>query len=747
MLTALIWRWALVLLALLSLIPKDALAASPSTTRSAAITWLEQRQAGDGSWGAGEQRWVATAEALLALVEAGQGSSVAASRAKGWLLNHQTTSTDYRARAVRALDAAGVDVVEAAQGVRDAATTKGWGPVAGSRGVTSYDSALAMAALRVATVSGVSQSRVDEVMGRLRPDGGWGGDFVPVGAQAASDRTLTAEIVRAMQTVAATTGLALDLTTPTSFLGSAAAPVGAGDDSLELAARLAALHARGTTDAALEAELLSDARLSGGVWSASDPLVNAMGLLAITTKPGATFSSGCTGDADCDGRPDAQDAFPHDPAERDDLDGDGIGDASDPDTDGDGVPDAQDAYPLDPNEWRDLDGDGIPDGADTDTDGDGVLDLFEEAQGTDPFAADTDGDGVCDGPQVVAGVCTAAGDACPLVAGSVDADGDGVCAPTDACDDHADPVDIADLDGDGICDGVDPDQDGDGVADLDEVAAGTDPRSAASTPGALAQDEDFDGDGLTNGVEVFLGFSPYRPDTDGDGFLDLLEFRTHGAMPLDPSFHPPAVLAATSAVTTADAPTAPGPGVISTVSGGQPTPVGLPGDGRFAEGGGFRSLAGFQPQTLLGRDVDGDGVVGVAESRQRTSPFLVDTDGDGFVDGPGGLVDVADYPPGGTTPWDLEPDGKVDGELDVGTDPADPADRPGKPGDVAPLGAPDGRITSGDAVVGLRIAADPAATATQTGQRKQIADEAADADQDGDVDAADPLWILRQATP
>lgn len=42
------------------------------------------------------------------------------------------------------------------------------------------------------------------------------------------------------------------------------------------------------------------------------------------------------------------------------------------DADNDGVPDDQDAFPNDPNESRDLDGDGVGDNSDGDIDGDGI---------------------------------------------------------------------------------------------------------------------------------------------------------------------------------------------------------------------------------------------------------------------------------------------------------------------------------------------------------------------------------------
>ncbi len=115
-------------------------------------------------------------------------------------------------------------------------------------------------------------------------------------------------------------------------------------------------------------------------------------------------------DDDNDGVVDSDDAFPLDPSEWADKDGDWIGDNMDADDDGDGVADddnkngipdcdeldldgdgldrAQsvpwDAFPLDPKEWRDTDGDGTGDNADPDDDGDGYSDREERKQNTSP---------------------------------------------------------------------------------------------------------------------------------------------------------------------------------------------------------------------------------------------------------------------------------------------------------------------------------------------------------------------------
>jgi hypothetical protein len=182
--------------------------------------------------------------------------------------------------------------------------------------------------------------------------------------------------------------------------------------------------------------------------------------------------------------------------------------------------------------------------------------------------------------------------------------------------------------------------------------------------------------------------------------------------------------------------------IRATGTGGQPTPVALLGGSLPSASQGYQNLAGYQPQCTIGRDLDGDGLSGLAEAARRTSFARVDTDEDGFADGLGGLVSTAGY---SGPAWDLEPDGFIDGEDDYDTDPSDADDHPGKPGDVAPLGLPDGRITAGDATVELQIVADPSRTASLAGQRRLIADQAADADSDDSVDVRDALKVVKEA--
>ena len=71
-------------------------------------------------------------------------------------------------------------------------------------------------------------------------------------------------------------------------------------------------------------------------------------------------------------------------------------------------------------------------------------------------------------------------------------------------------------------DPLNPDFDGDGLADGDEVNTyGTDPTA-----------NDTDGDGLIDGEEVFTyGTNPQSSDADGDGLIDMEEIFTYGTDP------------------------------------------------------------------------------------------------------------------------------------------------------------------------------------------------------------------------
>ena len=88
-----------------------------------------------------------------------------------------------------------------------------------------------------------------------------------------------------------------------------------------------------------------------------------------------------------------------------------------------------------------------------------------------------------------------------------------------------DPEESQDTDSDGIGDNADEDDDNDGVPDVIEIEAGTDPKNKEDFP------TDLDGDGVSDIEEAILGTDPENPDTDGDGVNDFDD-----PFPLDPEF-------------------------------------------------------------------------------------------------------------------------------------------------------------------------------------------------------------------
>ena len=142
----------------------------------------------------------------------------------------------------------------------------------------------------------------------------------------------------------------------------------------------------------------------------------------------------------------------------------------------------------------------------------------------------------------LAGADASGGDAAPRffrrTAETDDSDGDGMPDWWESLY-GLNPLDASDAD-------VDPD--GDGLLNLDEFLAGTDPR-VADTDGdgipdaweaahglcpfvADGADDDLDGDGLPNVGEFLAGTDPANPDTDGDGVSDGDECRLYFSDPL-----------------------------------------------------------------------------------------------------------------------------------------------------------------------------------------------------------------------
>ena len=245
---------------------------------------------------------------------------------------------------------------------------------------------------------------------------------------------------------------------------------------------------------------------------------------------------------------------------QEDLDGDGEGDACDPDIDADGTANGSDAHP------RDSDDDGIDNPADSDDDGDGIVDTADNCKLTpnagqgdvdgdltgDACDDDADGDGAPDGLERPTGSDRLDAASTPEYVGwetscsdGVDNDGDGqtdgsdpgcVDSDGDTLPDSADPCPTvsdegwSDTDGDGLGNACDPDSDNDGVTDTVEDQLGSDSMEATSTPedrsidGVCLDGVDNDRDGLTDAddprceLPSKLGPPAIRPGFDATAF-------------------------------------------------------------------------------------------------------------------------------------------------------------------------------------------------------------------------------------
>ena len=194
------------------------------------------------------------------------------------------------------------------------------------------------------------------------------------------------------------------------------------------------------------------------------------------------------------------------------------------DTDGDGILDTLEVN-LETQSLYDHDNDGRPDILDVDDDGDGIPSVYEGAGDADNdglanyLDIDSDGDGIPDKDEVIFS--------------SQDVDSDRIDDRFDA-----DIQSGADENGDGILDQlVFADSNNNKVPDfLDKFILGSSSPVKAKLPKTAKPtqiEDDTDGDGLKNSIELALGLDPTHADSDGDGLDDLLEVGINHNAPQD----------------------------------------------------------------------------------------------------------------------------------------------------------------------------------------------------------------------
>ena len=297
------------------------------------------------------------------------------------------------------------------------------------------------------------------------------------------------------------------------------------------------------------------------------------------------------------------------------------------------------------------------------------------------LGSDADGDGLAD---AIEGTGDADGDGLANYL-DTDSDGDGIYDATEG---------LGDMDDDGIPNFLDTDSDGDGISDREEGSADSDGDWLPDYLD-LQEEEDYDGDGLTNGQELF-GTPPTDPskvDTDGDGLSDYDEVVVYFTNPgiLDEN--------ADGLIDGWDSDGDGMPDGWEVANGLAPMDDGednlltvTPGDGNVDNGPDgdpdndgaanlLEYLQGGTPTKALPADTDHDGLSDTYETGLGTDPDDPDTDDDGIPDG-WEVAHGMDPTDDGTIDVDNGPEGDIDGDSvtnleaywanpgEVGTDPS-----------------------------------------------------------------------------
>ncbi len=336
------------------------------------------------------------------------------------------------------------------------------------------------------------------------------------------------------------------------------------------------------------------------------------------------------------------------------LDGEEVTDGTNPlnpDSDEDGLTDSEEktegTNPLD----SDSDGDEMPDGwevdndldpgdddAGGDPDSDNLSNLLEYQTGTNPRDADSDGDRMPDDWELNNGLDPTENDP------TADADDDGMTNLEEYEYDPSTDPQNPDTDGDGFNDGDeidagtdphDPDTDGDGMPNGWEIDNGLDPELNDATADADddgltnlseyqnntdPQNSDSDGDGVLDGVEIEKRTDPNKPDTDDDGMPDGWE--------IDNELNP----------LSDDSADDEEPDDLTNIeeyqNGTNPKVSDTDGDG-MADGWEWFYMPPLNPTNAAdgALDFDDDGVLNSNEFVFGTNPTNTDTDADGMPDG------------------------------------------------------------------------------------------------------------------